>query len=84
MHVVHSEIRVRETEIFPRECEKQEDLKDGLNMSADLTTCRCMHVKQLHQLIKLKENEACEEIHHSDNCWCKNGKTHAKIGKGNL
>jgi len=55
-----------------------------MGLSVDMTKCRCMHVKQVQKFSKLKENEACEESHHKGDRWCKNGKTHATLGKGNL
>ena len=78
---MHSEIRVRETQIYPRECEKQADMKDGMSLSGALNNCICMDVKKVQQLIKLKENEACEQSLHNNDRWCKNGKTHATLGK---
>jgi len=43
-----------------------------------------MIVKPLQQLITLEGNEACEGSHHNSEHWCKNGKNHATLGKGNL
>lgn len=59
-------------------------MKDGVKMSAYLAKCRCMHVNQVKQLIKLKENEACEESRHNNDHWCKNKKNHVTLGKDNI
>lgn len=48
---------------------KQEDRKDNVRMSVDLTICRCMNVKQMKQWIKLMEHEACEGSHCNGDYW---------------
>ena len=53
-------------------------------LGVDLTKFRCMHVKQVKQLIKLKKNEACEENCHNIDHWCKSEETHLTLGKCNI
>lgn len=53
-------------------------------LSANLTKCCGTHVKKLQQMIKLKENEECEESHSNGDHWCKTRKTHATVEKGNV
>lgn len=66
------------------EFETQSYLKDVLMLGVDLTKFRCMHVKQVKQLIKLKKNEACEENCHNIDHWCKSEETHLTLGKCNI
>lgn len=53
-------------------------------LSENLTKCQYMHVKQVQEPIKLKENETREESFCNGNCSCKNGKTYSTLHKGNL
>lgn len=65
VHVSECEIRTGGAQICPWGVCKQTDLKDDARMSVDLVKCKCMHVKQVQQLIKLKEHEACEGSCHN-------------------
>lgn len=66
VRAIKCEVRAGGSLIYPWGVGKQEDLKDDTRMSVILVKCRCIHVKQVKQSIKLKEQKACEGSRYND------------------